>query len=71
METTHRTSEEIPHSRADCARTRQTISLRLDGELSELGQQRLARHLSHCEACAQFAISLANLTKALRYPVSS
>jgi hypothetical protein len=45
---------------------RRSISLRLDGELSDLGQQRLARHLNHCRTCAQFAVALAYLTEALR-----
>jgi anti-sigma factor RsiW len=46
---------------------RPSISLRLDGELSDLGQRRLARHLAHCDACAQFARSLTLLTETLRH----
>jgi predicted anti-sigma-YlaC factor YlaD len=45
---------------------RRSISLRLDDELSDLGQQRLERHLNHCSTCAQFAAALAYLTNALR-----
>jgi len=56
----------VPGSGADCERMRRLTSLRLDGELSELGQEKLTRHLSQCEACREFAISLATLTQALR-----
>ena len=50
----------------DCAYIRRAISLRLDDELSELGQRRLARHLRACDTCDQFADSLAILTETLR-----
>jgi predicted anti-sigma-YlaC factor YlaD len=51
---------------ADCAYIRRAISLRLDDELSELGQSRLARHLRDCETCGQFAVSVAALTQTVR-----
>jgi predicted anti-sigma-YlaC factor YlaD len=51
---------------AACERTRRAISLRLDGELSAVGEQRLLRHLGGCEDCARFAISVAIVTLALR-----
>jgi hypothetical protein len=47
------------------------ISARLDGELSERHQARLARHLDRCDACAQFAHALAGLTEVLRAKWSS
>lgn len=51
---------------ADCKRARRSISLRLDGELSKLGQLRLAQHLADCRACRRFASSLARLTEVVR-----
>jgi predicted anti-sigma-YlaC factor YlaD len=57
----------VPGSGADCERMRRLTSLRLDDELSEPEQQKLTRHLNHCEACREFAISLATLTHALRH----
>ena len=55
------------HRSTDCERMRQSVSLRLDGELSDAGERRLARHLAHCDACARFARSLTALTEALRH----
>jgi predicted anti-sigma-YlaC factor YlaD len=52
--------------RLDCEYMRQSISAEVDAELSELDQHRLAQHLKRCQACAQFAVALANLTDALR-----
>jgi predicted anti-sigma-YlaC factor YlaD len=40
--------------------------LRLDEQLSELGERRLVRHLERCPDCRQFADSLAHVTVLLR-----
>jgi ferric-dicitrate binding protein FerR (iron transport regulator) len=40
-----------------CARAREWVSLRLDGELSELERLLLRRHLARCEGCRAFAES--------------
>jgi len=49
----------------DCELMRLRISVRLDGRLSEPHEAELARHLDRCEACAQFARTLAGLTEVL------
>ncbi len=49
-----------------CDRARQWLSLRLDGELSELEQALLAAHLERCDACRTFEAETAALTAALR-----
>ena len=55
-----------PLASTDCELMRLDISVRLDGERSELDQARLTRHLDRCDACAQFAHSLAGFTEVLR-----
>jgi predicted anti-sigma-YlaC factor YlaD len=45
---------------------REAVSLRLDDQLSELGERRLVRHLELCPACRQFSDSLLQLTALLR-----
>ena len=37
-----------------CERSREWISLRLDGELSELAEKMLESHLARCAACRSF-----------------
>jgi len=49
-----------------CARSRLTISIRLDGELSESGVAALAAHLRHCAACATYAAEMGDLADRLR-----
>src|SRR5438270_10198424 len=39
----------------DCLRARESISARLDDELSELGAARLAAHLRICPECSAYA----------------
>jgi anti-sigma factor RsiW len=49
-----------------CDRARQAVSLRLDGELSQLERALLERHLDRCSACAVFADDASALTRELR-----
>jgi predicted anti-sigma-YlaC factor YlaD len=49
-----------------CDRARQAVSLRLDGELSQLERALLGRHLDCCSACAEFAADASALTRELR-----
>lgn len=53
----------LPHS---CDRARAWVSLRLDGELSELEGFMLESHLARCEACRAFAADTVGFTSALR-----
>jgi len=49
-----------------CDRARQAVSLRLDGELSQLERAVLDRHLERCPSCAEFAADTASFTGQLR-----
>jgi anti-sigma factor RsiW len=49
-----------------CRRTRELVSLALDGELSELDVARLEAHLDACAACRDLEHELGGLTLALR-----
>jgi len=49
-----------------CERARQWASLRLDGELSELEDSLLEKHLEGCASCSEFAARLAATTEAVR-----
>jgi anti-sigma factor RsiW len=49
-----------------CDRVRAQISLRLDGELSELEQRMLESHVARCEDCAAFEADVVATTRALR-----
>jgi len=49
-----------------CERASHWISLDLDGELSELEQAGLARHLERCGSCRSLSAELAGLTALLR-----
>jgi predicted anti-sigma-YlaC factor YlaD len=49
-----------------CDRAREWISLRLDGELSELEHRLLGRHLRRCPECSAFAARSRAATAALR-----
>ena len=50
----------------DCELMRLRLSARLDGRLSEPHEAELERHLDSCDACAQFARTLASLTEVLQ-----
>jgi anti-sigma factor RsiW len=49
-----------------CDRVRAQISLRLDGELSQLESLMLASHLARCEECSEFEASVVEVTLELR-----
>jgi predicted anti-sigma-YlaC factor YlaD len=49
-----------------CERARQWISLELDGELSELEQAALARHLDGCRSCRAVSACVGGFTWMLR-----
>lgn len=53
----------LPHT---CDRARAWVSLKLDGELSELEGLMLSSHLARCAACRAFAADAASFTTALR-----
>jgi len=50
----------------ECLRARESVSARLDGELSELGAARLAAHLRTCADCRGYAAELEQVTGLLR-----
>jgi predicted anti-sigma-YlaC factor YlaD len=52
--------------RTECHRTRERISLDLDGELSLHESALLERHLSYCSECALFAADVRHQTGLLR-----
>jgi predicted anti-sigma-YlaC factor YlaD len=52
--------------RTECHRTRERISLDLDGELSPHESVLLERHLSYCSECALFADDVRHQTGLLR-----
>jgi predicted anti-sigma-YlaC factor YlaD len=52
--------------RTECQRTRERISLDLDGELSPHESVLLERHLSHCPDCTLFADDVRRYTSLLR-----
>jgi hypothetical protein len=45
---------------------RQAASIRLDGELSQLANRRLTRHLTFCVPCAEFAATLTVMVETVR-----
>jgi anti-sigma factor RsiW len=49
-----------------CERARQWASLRLDGELSDLEDALLEKHLEGCASCGAFAARLTSTTEAVR-----
>jgi anti-sigma factor RsiW len=49
-----------------CDRAREWSSLRLDGELSELEEVRLEKHLEACALCAAFDAGLRSSTELIR-----
>jgi hypothetical protein len=56
----------LPSLPKGCQQAREAVSLRLDGELSELGSTRLAKHLRRCEVCSAYAGELAAIAGRLR-----
>jgi len=54
----------VPHS--ECLEAREAVSLRLDGELSELEDARLNAHLRECAACSVYALQLSAIAESLR-----
>jgi putative zinc finger protein len=50
----------------DCARARARVSVRLDGELSELEEVQLVAHLGRCASCGSSAVELAGIARLLR-----
>jgi len=49
-----------------CDRARQWLSLELDGELSQLEQAALARHLAYCAGCRALGAEVAGFTHLIR-----
>jgi len=49
-----------------CERTARLVSLSLDGELSEVEERLLERHLASCARCRAFTATAAALTEELR-----
>jgi predicted anti-sigma-YlaC factor YlaD len=49
-----------------CTRVREQVSLRLDGELSELEERMVDSHLARCEQCEAYSASVVEFTSALR-----
>jgi predicted anti-sigma-YlaC factor YlaD len=56
----------VQFSPIDCARAREFVSAQLDGELSELGLDRLETHLLLCPACTAWAERARDVTGRLR-----
>ena len=52
--------------RMDCARARESVSARLDGELPDLECERLEAHLRECGDCSHWAERVADATRQLR-----
>jgi anti-sigma factor RsiW len=50
----------------NCDRARAWVSLRLDGEISELEEKLLEAHLGRCAACSEFEESVRGTVVALR-----
>jgi predicted anti-sigma-YlaC factor YlaD len=55
-----------PGDERACARTREWISLDLDGELSEVERASLTRHLARCADCGAFAVAAAQVARIVR-----
>jgi anti-sigma factor RsiW len=56
----------LPRQNVLCDRGREWISLRLDGELSELAQKMLDAHLARCADCRAFEADVAVTTGLVR-----
>ena len=55
----------VPHSIV-CDRVRAQVSLRLDGELSQLESRMVDAHLARCAECREFEAEVSEVTTALR-----
>ena len=56
----------VPGHSVLCERSREWISLRIDGELSELAEKMLESHVARCAGCAAFESDLAATTRLVR-----
>jgi predicted anti-sigma-YlaC factor YlaD len=56
----------VPGHSVLCERSREWISLRLDGELSELAEKMLESHLARCAGCRAFEGDAAATTRLVR-----
>jgi predicted anti-sigma-YlaC factor YlaD len=56
----------VPRNSFLCERGREWISLRLDGELSELAQKMLDSHLARCSECSAFEDQVSGVAVRLR-----
>src|SRR5919201_6122240 len=56
----------VPRHNMVCERGREWISLRLDGELSELAEKMLESHLARCAGCRAFESDAAVATRLVR-----
>ena len=56
----------VPHKMVLCERAHEWISLRLDGELSELAQKMLESHLARCVQCREFQAEVVTMTRLIR-----
>jgi predicted anti-sigma-YlaC factor YlaD len=56
----------VPRNSFLCERGREWISLRLDGELSELAQKMLDSHLARCSECSAFEEQVSGIAVQLR-----
>ena len=59
-----RSKVQLPET--NCARTRESVSAQLDGELPELERDRLETHLLICPECSAWADQVRDLTVQLR-----
>jgi anti-sigma factor RsiW len=56
----------VPRQNVICERGREWISLRLDGELSELAEKMLDSHLARCAGCRAFEADVVGTTGLMR-----
>jgi predicted anti-sigma-YlaC factor YlaD len=56
----------VPRQNMICERGREWISLRLDGELSELAEKMLESHLARCAGCRAFEADIVGTTGLIR-----
>jgi anti-sigma factor RsiW len=56
----------VPNKTVLCERAHEWISLRLDGELSELAQKMLESHLARCTQCREFEAEVVTTTRLIR-----
>jgi predicted anti-sigma-YlaC factor YlaD len=56
----------VPGHSVLCERSREWISLRLDGELSELAEKMLESHLARCSACRTFESDVVVMSRVVR-----